>query len=100
MAEGRAEAARVADRRVRAFVAACAKIEIVRQAAAPISAYHPVPAFRFCRFGANIGTPFWLEGAPIRGKLMGPGWGILAVSCSGLAQLRLAVGPPDGATIW
>ena len=60
-----------ADRRVRAFVAACAKIEIVRQAAAPISAYHPVPAFRFCRFGANIGTPFWLEGAPIRGKLMG-----------------------------
>jgi predicted acylesterase/phospholipase RssA len=53
------------------FAAACEKIEVVRQAAAPISAYHPVPAFRFCRFGANVGTPFWLEGAPIADKLMG-----------------------------
>ena len=26
---------------------------------------------RFCRCGANIGTPFWLEGAPIADKLMG-----------------------------
>lgn len=54
-----------------AFALACEKIEVVRRAAAPISAYHPVPAFRFCRFGANIGTPFWLEGAPIGDKLMG-----------------------------
>jgi patatin-related protein len=54
-----------------AFAAACEKIEIVRMATAPISAYHPVPAFRFCRFGANVGTPFWLEGTPIAAKLMG-----------------------------
>ena len=57
--------------RRRAFVAACEKIEVIRRAAAPISAYHPVPAFRFCRFGANVGTPFLSDGAPIRDKLMG-----------------------------
>jgi predicted acylesterase/phospholipase RssA len=57
--------------RRRAFVTACDKIEVVRRAAAPISAYHPVPAFRFCRFGANVGTPYFSDGAPIRGKLMG-----------------------------
>ncbi len=54
-----------------AFVAACAKIEVVCRCAAPIGAYHPVPRFRFCRFGANVGTPFFSDGAPIRGKLMG-----------------------------
>ena len=54
-----------------AFLTACRKIEIVRHATGPISAYHPVPSFRFCRFGANVGTPYWAEGRPIRGKLMG-----------------------------
>ena len=54
-----------------AFLDACRKIEIVRHATGPISAYHPIPSFRFCRFGANVGTPYWCEGRPIRGKLMG-----------------------------
>jgi predicted acylesterase/phospholipase RssA len=60
-----------ADEQRRLFVEACLKIEVVRRAAAPLSAYHPVPRFRFCRFGANVGTPFWAEGQPISGKLMG-----------------------------
>ena len=54
-----------------AFVAACEKIEVVCRCAAPIGAYHPVPRFRFCRFGANVGTPFFSGGAVIEGKLMG-----------------------------
>ena len=60
-----------ADAQQTAFLAACRKIEIVRHATGPISAYHPIPSFRFCRFGANVGTPYWCEGRPIRGKLMG-----------------------------
>ncbi|HEY2788283.1 MAG TPA: DUF3376 domain-containing protein, partial [Gaiellales bacterium] len=54
-----------------AFVAACEKIEVVCRCAAAIGPYHPVPRFRFCRFGANVGTPFFSDGAVIAGKLMG-----------------------------